>query len=197
MSMYLPHSLRWALGGFVLLSALFQILQDYVGITRLAYHREIFYPDFFYQWLTPSLVHANWVHWLFNILNLLALVILFSPVWNVRRLLGVFALSSLWIMLCLYHCSPDVTAYVGMSGVLYALAVYGAILAWKQLPLLSTLVLFYVSLKLIAHDWINAIMGVDVALGDMRVITDVHWYGAGIGVVVAIIHLLVIYYQKK
>ena len=184
----LSKGLIWTLGGILLLSALFQLLQDHVGITQLAYHRTTFYPALYYQWITPSLVHAGWMHWLFNVLNLLALVILFASIWSVTRLLGLFALSSALILLCLYHCSPTVTTYVGMSGVLYALVTYSALLSLRTQPLIATAVLLYVLLKLFAHDWINRLMGVDVALGDMRVITDVHWYGAGIGVVVALIH---------
>ena len=189
MGRYLPRDPGWALGGIILVSVFCQIAQELWGITSLAYHRETFYPAFWYQWITPSLVHVNWTHWLFNVLNLIALVIVFAPVWSAWKLLGIFAFSSLFILLCLYHCSSDVQSYVGMSGVLYALVVYSALLSLRTQPLVAGVVLIYVLLKLFAHDWINHIMGVDTALGDIRVITDVHWYGAMIGAMIAGISL--------
>jgi hypothetical protein len=137
------------------------------------------------------------VHWLFNILNLLALVVVFHSVWSGMNLMGLFALASAGILLCLYGCSSGITDYVGMSGVLYTLAVFGAIQALPTQRLVSILVLMYVVLKLIAHDWVNAIMGVDQALGDLPVATDVHWYGAGIGIVAVLVDRLIVRHPSQ
>jgi rhomboid family GlyGly-CTERM serine protease len=178
----------WAAVGVLIgLSVLFQFLYQYGTITALSYHRDASAFVWIWQWLTPSLVHAGWVHWLFNVLNLFALIVVFHSGWSGREVLGLFGLASAGILFCLYGCSPKITDYVGMSGVLYTLAVFGAMRTLPVQKTISVLVLTYVVLKLVAHDWVNAVMGVDQALGNLSVATDVHWYGAGIGMVAVVI----------
>jgi len=197
MNQYLSKKVGLVLGGIILLSAFFQVLQEYFGILLWGYHRISFHDTFWWQWLTPSLVHMNWMHWLLNILNLIALVMIFASAWNIWRLVSLFISSSFIIMICLYLFSPNIMYYVGMSGVLYALVVYSALLCLKQQPFISSTILVYVTLKLTAHDWVNQMMGVDKALSNMPIVTDVHWYGTIIGIIFFIIHKVYIFFTIK
>ena len=146
-----------------------------------SYHRADFLKNIYYEWLTPNLVHFNWIHWFFNIANLIAIVVLFYRVWSIKKLLAIFAISSASITMNLYIFNPDVDSYVGMSGVLYALVVYGGLQNLKYSKFVSIAVLMYVVLKLLSGATVNHLMGVDIALSGLKVIRDVHWYGAGIG----------------
>ena len=112
-------------------------------------------------------------------------MILFPRILEGKRLFLLFLFSSVGIMLCLYYLSSYVLYYAGMSGVLYSLAVYASLFALREKRALfvSIGVLTYVIVKLLAHDWINEIMGVSQALQDMPIVTEVHWYGAVLGVV--------------
>jgi len=115
----------------------------------------------------------------------LALVVLFGFAWSGIRLMVLFGASSAWIMLCLYRCSDSIMSYVGMSGVLYTLAVYGGITTFLRQKIIAGFVLVYVAVKLFAHDWMNAVMGVDQLLDNLHVMTDVHLHGAVFGLVAA------------
>ncbi len=66
--------------------------------------------------------------------------------------------------------------------ILYALAVWASLISFDSEKIVSIIILLYVTAKLIAHDQINALMGVDTYLSDMTVVTDVHWYGALAGI---------------
>ena len=167
------------------ISLLFQIEQEIFHINTLAYHRTTFIAQW-WQCVTANLVHANWMHWLLNILNFFALIILFGYALSGIELIIFYLLSSIFIICCIYLYSDQVTSYVGASGVLYSLAVYGGIVTFKYNKIVSSLVLIYVAVKIFAHNWINSIMGVDILLGNLHIITDAHLYGALFGVIFGI-----------
>ena len=176
-------SLYATLAVVILVTVLLQVANGYLnGI--FTYHRANFISHLYYEWLTPNLVHFNWMHWLLNILNLIAIIIIFNKVWSSKKLLTIFAISSAFIMINLYIFNPNIKSYVGMSGVLYALAVYAALQNLKYDKLISLAVLLYVLMKLLFGDTVNHFMGVDVALSGLKVVREVHWYGAVIGVLI-------------
>jgi len=149
-----------------------------------------------WQWITPSLVHYNWIHWFLNIANLFIMIFLFQDAWNSKKFVFLFSLFSFFIMLSLYMYSPDVKYYVGMSGVLYGIVLYGALKTVLSQKFISSVVLLYVMMKLFADKIVNHYMGVDVLLGDMIVIEDVHWYGAISGLIYFVCEMIYINYKK-
>ena len=176
-------SLYATLAVVILATALLQVVNSNLN-GLLSYHSVNFLQNIYFEWLTPSLVHFNWTHWFLNIINLVVIVMFFYRAWNTQNLLTIFAISSAFIMINLYIFNPDVSSYVGMSGVLYALAIYGALQNLQYDKVVSIIVLLYVVLKLFFGETINHLMGVDVALSDFRVIRQVHWYGAGVGILI-------------
>jgi rhomboid family GlyGly-CTERM serine protease len=176
--------------GLIAISAFFQ-----AGDTAtFFFHRNAFIHNIWWQWITPSLVHLNWMHWLLNVLNLIALVVLFSDSLKGAIFPLIFLGGSLVLMLALYWFSTDVEYYAGMSGVLYGVGIYAAIATFRAMPWISGIVIGYLILKLLAHDWINHFMAVDKALSDVPVVEAIHWYGAGWGVVFFVIFK---YYSQK
>ena len=87
-------------------------------------------------------------------------------------------------MINLYIFNPNISSYVGMSGVLYSLAIYGALQNLQYDRLVSIVILSFVLLKLFFGKSINHLMGVDIVLSDFKVISEAHWYGAGVGFLV-------------
>jgi len=164
----------------VVLSVLFQFLQE-TDILSFSYNRFTFLSNISYQVITPNLLHLNWRHWLLNILNLFALIFIFDKAWNYLTFFILFGVSSMGVILSLYLFSPNVVSYVGMSGVIYSLAVYSSFDNFKSQKLLSSILLFFIFLKLFFNSWITHIFRMDLLLNDMHVITDAHRYGAIIG----------------
>ncbi len=164
-----------------------QILNTYLTNQPFSYHRDTFVKYIYFQWISPSLVHYNWKHWLLNILNLFAVILFFQKALTLKIFIGFFSFASLFIVVCLYIFTTDIYTYVGMSGVLYALTVYGGLTTLSDQKITSSLILFYVLLKLLADKQINHIMGVDIFLDKVNVVTDVHWYGVCFAIIVVVI----------
>ena len=165
-----------------------QILNIYLINQPFSYHRDTFVKYIYFQWISPSLVHYNWEHWLLNILNLFAIILFFQEAWTLKTFIGLFSFSSLFILVCLHVFTTDIDTYVGMSGVLYSLTVYGGLTTFSNQKIISSLILLYISLKLLADKEINHMMGVDVFLDKVNVVTDVHWYGVVFAIVVVLIN---------
>ena len=163
------------------ITAILQILNN-IYPQPLSYHRDTFVEQILWQWITPSLVHLNWTHWLLNILNLYASIILFHTVWTIYKFVQLFMLSSIFILSMLHIFTTQIDQYVGMSGVLYTLAIYGAIKSYHIQKIVSSIVITYIIFKLILDTNINHIMGVDRLLGDVLIVTSVHWYGASFAI---------------
>lgn len=196
--MYLSKGFWFTVVPIIVLSVLFQFLQE-IDIS-LAYHRSTFWDCIFYQAITPNLIHLNWIHWLLNISNLMALIFIFDRAWNYITFILLFLTSSIFIILLLYFYSPNVVSYVGMSGVIYSLAVYGSLYNFHQQKLLSLAILFFVILKLSANESVNHLLGVDSILGGITIITDAHLYGAIVGFAFFVVQSVIItlyFYDKK
>ena len=164
-----------------IMTILFQIINNNVLSNPLSYHRETFVSQIYWQWITPSLVHANWSHWFLNIMNLYAIVFLFYEVWSVKKILLLFSLFSLLITLGVHFFLIHINSYVGMSGILYGLAVYGALWTFFKQKLVSILILIFILIKLIIPDIINNLMGLNDILEDLYILTEAHFYGAILG----------------
>jgi len=149
-----------------------------------------------WQWITSSLVHWNWMHWFLNISNLFILIFLFEDAWSSKKFIFLFSIFSFFIILSLYIYSSDIKYYVGMSGVLYGMAIYGALKTFFKQQIISTIVLIYIGMKLNIDKTVNHYMGVDILLGNMKVIEDVHWYGAISGLIYIILESLYIKLRK-
>lgn len=179
----MQNKIIWWFVSILGITSSLQFIGINIDASPFMYSREEFLSSIYWQWITPSLVHQNWIHWFLNISNLLAVLVILNHVWTVKKVSLIFASSSLFTILCIHFYSENFSYYLGMSGILYTLVVYGAIKSINRNPYISIFLLLYVLLKLVAHDWVNHIMGVDIILNDLIVLTDVHWYGAMFGLI--------------
>ncbi|MFK5975520.1 MAG: rhombosortase [Sulfurovum sp.] len=173
----IPKSFLALMLGVTLVTAFLQILNFYFIDGLLSYHRESFWDNIIYQWITPNLVHLNWQHWFLNILNFYASIILFYSAWSIKTFIKFFLLASIFVILMLHFFTLHINTYVGMSGVLYGVALYGAIQTYPNQKYISGFVISYIIIKLLAEDTISYIMGVDIILDNIYVVSSVHWYG--------------------
>jgi len=189
----ISSELQKVLVAFIVVTFVLQVVSSYSDV--FYYKRDSFIKYFYYMWLTPNLVHINWMHWFLNILNFIALIFLFEHIWSSKKIVLLFVLSSAFIMVCLYIFSTDIEFYVGMSGVLYAFAIYAAIAGLKEYRDLSFFVLLYLVLKVFAHDFINKITFVDEMLNSFIIVVDVHIYGIIFGLIFLIVEKFLIVFR--
>jgi rhomboid family GlyGly-CTERM serine protease len=127
--------------------------------------------------LTGHLVHLNWVHWGLNMAGLVIVAVFFSLYGNILDWLFVLLFCALMTGLGLYWLHPELIWYVGLSGVLHGLFVYGAIREIRFYPFSGYLLLLLISAKLFWEYMNGALPGSEEMTGG-RVLVEAHLYGA-------------------
>jgi rhomboid family GlyGly-CTERM serine protease len=132
--------------------------------------------------LTCHLVHLDWRHAAMNMAGLVLLWGLFAGEYSRGGWLLIAALSAVSISLALWRCNPDVSSYVGLSGVLHALLVAGSIARLVKRHWDGAILLGFTLVKLYFEQQHGA-MPVSSSLLHSVVIVDAHLYGAIAGAV--------------
>lgn len=102
-----------------------------------------------------------------------------------------FFVSALFVGLGLYWFNPIIAWYVGLSGVLHGLFVFGVINEIKVYPTSGVVLLFLIIGKLLWEMFNGALPGSEDMAGG-SVVTDAHLYGAIGGAVSTVIIIAII-----
>lgn len=130
-------------------------------------------------WLLFSghIVHLNWTHWALNMAGLVVVAVFFSGYASLRQWLWVMFCAALFSGLGMYWRDPAMETYVGLSGVLHGLFIFGALREIRRYPTSGYVLLSLLVAKLI-WEAINGPLPGSEALTRGRVATDAHLYGA-------------------
>jgi rhomboid family GlyGly-CTERM serine protease len=152
-----------------------------------------FQPDLFqsgelWRMVTGHFVHESWPHLMVSAMLIVIVHLLFGRFLRGSDLVLLVLLVSIAISLGL-SLAPQAAYYVGMSGLLYGLLVFGACRAIEKGMLTGYLVILVLSCKLA----ISQIFGPDRAMEQLiglPVAVDAHQYGIISGLVCWIFHTL-------
>ncbi|MFC4307543.1 rhombosortase [Steroidobacter flavus] len=166
---------QWLLGlvflGLVLLSLLGEN-----GRLLLRYEREAVLQGEYWRLITGHLVHGSTQHLILNSAGLALIAALFrhdNYSWRAWLLVALFSMAA--IDLGLVFLEPQLTWYVGLSGVLHGALAAGAVAWWRYESKLLALSLTVILLgKLTWEQWHGALP----LSGDLAVVVDAHLYGA-------------------
>ncbi len=130
-------------------------------------------------WLLFSghLVHLNWSHWALNMVGLGMVAFFFSDHAGFRQWLWVLFCAALFAGVGLYWRDPDMQTYVGLSGVLHGLFIFGALREIRIYPA-SGYVLFILLVAKLTWEAVNGPLPGSETMTGGRVATDAHLYGA-------------------
>lgn len=175
-SLYSPHTL-WAC--ILLLSFVLQLF-GWVDVWR--YDRSQVGQGAYWLVMSGNLVHLNWSHWGLNIAGLAIVAFFFSAYASLWQWLLVMSVSAIFVGTGISWLNLEIQYYVGLSGVLHGLFIFGALREIRVYPL-SGYVLLFVLLAKLAWELINgALPGSEDFTGGL-VLTDAHLYGAVGGLV--------------
>ncbi|MBT8125939.1 MAG: rhombosortase [Gammaproteobacteria bacterium] len=152
----------------------------------MQYDRGLIEQGQYWLLMTGHLVHLNWVHWALNMAGLMIVAVFFSLYGSIVDWLFVLLFSALITGLGLYWLHPELIWYVGLSGVLHGLFVYGAILETRFYPISGYLLLLLISAKLF-WEYMNGPLPGSEAMTGGRVMVEAHLYGAIAGLVAVFI----------
>lgn len=146
----------------------------------LRYEREAVLQGEYWRLLTGHLVHGSWLHLGLNCAGLALVAALFPDHYSTRQWLLIGLLSLVTIDVGFVFWEPQLTWYVGLSGVLHGALAAGAIAWWRYETKRLALALSVIFAgKLLWEQWQGALP----LAGGMAVVVDAHLYGALGGVI--------------
>jgi len=126
---------------------------------------------------TGHFFHTNGFHLLLNLAGLTLLWALHGQFYTLKNYSGLFVLSALICSAGLYFFSPDIRQYVGLSGILHGIFVFGAIMDIRHHDKTGYLLFIGICLK-IAHEQYYGASEEVSSLIDASVAIDAHLWGA-------------------
>lgn len=133
--------------------------------------------------LSGHIAHLNWSHWSLNMVGLAIMVFFFSSHASVKQWFSVVLLSAVIISAGLWWGMPEIRYYVGLSGVLHGLFLYGALREIRFYPS-SGYALLAVLLAKLTWEFFNGALPGSENMAGGRVLTEAHLLGAVGGVLV-------------
>ncbi len=170
-------SMHWNHSLWLIILVLSLSLQAGEHATSWRFDRDLIASGHYWLLMSGHFVHLNWAHWGLNMAGLAIVAFFFSPYGNVVQWMFVTTVSAIFVGLGLYWLNPDVGTYVGLSGVLHGLFIYGAMRETRFYPASGYALLALLVAKLI-WELMNGPLPGSEELTEGRVITDAHFYGA-------------------
>ncbi len=162
--------------------------QDY-----LLYHRELISQGQLWRLLSGHFLHTNGYHLLLNLAALTMLWALHGHFYSLKNYTSIFMGTALFCSLALYQFNPNLIQYVGLSGVLHGIFIWGAILDISHKEKTGYLLFIGVCLK-IAYEQLYGASAEVMSLINADVAVDAHLWGAVGGLLFSLIYLS---YSKK
>ena len=174
-----------------LLSILAFAAEFFIGghITQaLVYQRVLINEGEIWRLFTGHLLHTNGFHFLLNLAALIMLWSLHGRFYTNKNYSALFLFCSISTSIGIYFGDPSLTEYVGLSGVLHGVFVFGAIMDIVSKDKTGYLLFMGVWLK-IAHEQIYGASADVSDLIEASVAIDAHLWGAVGGLIFTLIYI--------
>ena len=153
-------------------------LSGEAGFILLQYQREKILSGELWRLLSGHLVHLSWSHMWMNLIALVLISLIFKKYFAEKVWWWLLGASVLGVDLGLLLFNPEISWYVGLSGVLHGIFTGLAVLSWRcNKGSGGRLFLFVLVVKLAVEQWSGTLPG-SAELSGGRVIVDAHMYGA-------------------
>ncbi|PKG81711.1 rhombosortase [Colwellia sp. 75C3] len=145
---------------------------------------------------TGHFFHTNGIHLLLNLAALILLWALHGHFYNLKNYSLLFISSALICSTGLFYFSPDIHQYVGLSGVLHGIFVFGAMMDIRHKDKTGYLLFIGVWLK-IAHEQFYGASEQVSTLINANVAIDAHLWGAVGGLIFSCCYLVLLTVKSK
>jgi rhomboid family GlyGly-CTERM serine protease len=167
---------------FIFALWLLLIATQYLGVNYFAFNRQSIADGEYWRLLTAHFIHLNYRHLLLNMLGVGLVLMLFEQLLSIGQWIIVMVISALTISVMMYLCLPQVTGYVGLSGVIHTLYVVGVmqLLMQPKERFFAVGLACLVTLKLLTENMGQGISVTADVIGG-HVLFQAHLYGAWVG----------------
>jgi rhomboid family GlyGly-CTERM serine protease len=174
-----------------LLSVIIFMSEYFLGSSftqTLVYQRNLITEGEIWRLLSGHLLHTNGYHLLLNLAALFMLWALHGRFYNIRNYTILFLWCSITTSVGIYYFDPTLIQYVGLSGVLHGVFVFGALMDINAKDKTGYLLFLGVWLK-IAHEQFYGASNDVSNLIEASVAVNAHLWGALGGLVFSIIYI--------
>lgn len=147
------------------------------------FNRELVEQGHLWLLFSGHIVHMNWSHWALNMAGLAIVAFFFSAHASFKQWFAVILVSVCVINIGLWWWMTEIRSYVGLSGVLHGLFLYGALREIRFYPVSGYVLTTVLIVKLIWEFFNGALPGSEDMTGG-RVLTEAHLMGAIGGIMV-------------
>lgn len=173
--------------------SLIAFLTEYIfgnNITQLfVYHRELIIAGEKWRLLTGHFLHTNGFHLLLNLAALIMLWVLHGRFYTIKNYSMLFIFCAVTTSLGVFYGNPTLIQYVGLSGVLHGVFVFGAMMDINAKDKTGYLLFIGVWLK-IAHEQYYGASNDVSDLIEASVAIDAHLWGAIGGLIYSCVYLV-------
>ena len=159
------------------------LLQAFDLIDSWRFNRDLVEHGHIWLLLSGHFVHMNWPHWILNMAGLAIVAFFFSAHASAKQWFIVILVSVCVINMGMWWWITDIRYYVGLSGVLHGLFLYGALREIRFYPVSGYVLTSVLIAKLLWEFFNGALPGSEDMTGG-RVLTEAHLLGAIGGVLV-------------
>lgn len=159
------------------------------------YQRQLIAQGEVWRLVTGHFLHTNGFHLLLNLAALIMLWALHGRFYSIKNYCALFLLCALFTSISLYCFNASLIQYVGLSGVLHGIFVFGAIMDISAKDKTGYVLFIGVWLK-IAHEQVYGASTDVSALIEASVAVDAHLWGAVGGLLFSISYVFLLR-QKK
>jgi rhomboid family GlyGly-CTERM serine protease len=179
-------ALRWTHTLWLFLFVTSFSLQSAGLVSTFRFDRNLIDQGHYWLLISGHLVHLNWSHWALNMAGLLIVAVFFSVYGHVLEWLFVLVFTAVVTGLGLYWFNPELIRYVGLSGVLHGLFIYGAVREVRYYPFSGYVLLLLLVGKLF-WEYINGPLPGSEEMTGGHVVVAAHLYGATGGFVAVVL----------
>jgi len=172
---------------FISFLSLFSYFFDTTLNEYFIYQRQLISEGQIWRLITGHIFHTNGIHLVLNISALWLLWSLHGHYYSIRNFSALLLVSALICSGGLYYFSPSLIQYVGLSGILHGVFIWGAVQDILNKEKTGYLLLMGVCLK-IAHEQVYGASDEISALIEASVAIDAHLWGAIGGVAFSIFY---------
>jgi len=181
---------------FICLIATLAFIFDSQVSQPLVYNYDLISKGELWRLFTGHLLHTNGYHLLLNMSAIILLWALHGQFYSHLNYSILFIVSALTTSLGLYIFSPELQQYVGLSGVLHGVFVFGSIMDITNKEKTGYLLFIGVWMK-IAHEQYNGASNEIAELIGANVAIDAHLWGAVGGLLFSLCFLSNRFFKKN
>ncbi len=164
-------------------------LLQWIGPQPLRYDPDLINNGQIWRLLSGHWVHANWAHFGLNMLGFVLCQGLTEINWKLWQWSWRILLLSSGISTLFFILQPEISWYVGFSGVLFGLYLLAAVATLGRQKWMSTVILAAILLKIILEQW-SFVTITSADLIGVPVIVDAHLYGVSVAGIILLIQYL-------